>query len=96
MTEYKAACACGHVELTLTGRPVIIPNCCCNDCVTAAYYVDKKAKQNGKHNTSNFEPNNTQSTVQVMWPPSGILLVKGKEVRCNVIIKLLNNHYLRK
>jgi len=77
--SYCASCKCGKVEFTLSGKHILAPNCCCNDCVTAAYFVDAKAKAAGVENTSAFVSGNNQAATMVMWPSSGIQLVKGKE-----------------
>ncbi len=81
MTEIvrKATCKCGNVEFELRGE-CIMNNCCsCNNCVTAAYYVDRLARESQVDNLSYAEPGNPQAGCNVMYPPSKVKLLKGKE-----------------
>mmetsp|Transcript_10663 Transcript_10663/g.26135 ORF Transcript_10663/g.26135 Transcript_10663/m.26135 type:complete len:235 (+) Transcript_10663:66-770(+) len=50
--DYVCACACGEVKFDLYGEPIecLESSCYCNDCTTAAVYMDEKAKQEGKKN----------------------------------------------
>lgn len=52
---HTASCKCGKTEFELRGKPVIQPNCACNDCVVAGHYVDWKAKEAGIENQSVIE-----------------------------------------
>lgn len=79
MSKYTAKCKCGEVEFAISKPPILSPNCSCNDCVTAAYYVDTKAKRAGVENISLLEPGNPQSANMCICPPSGITLVKGRD-----------------
>jgi hypothetical protein len=73
-----AKCKCGEVEFQLTGEPVFNgPWCSCNDCVTAAHYVDNKAKAEGKTNISSLEVGNPQTQSHALFPVDAIRLVKG-------------------
>ena len=80
MPDSVATCKCGKVEFQLTGEPLITPNCCCNDCVIAAHFVDEKAKAAGVENISGMVEGNPQSATMCLWPASGIKLVKGGEL----------------
>lgn len=76
---YSCKCRCGEVEFHLIGRHILSPNCCCNDCVTAAYFVDEKAKAAGVENISCFEQGNNQAAAMVYWPSKNVKYVKGKD-----------------
>ena len=78
-----AKCKCGEVEFQLTGEPLFnAPWCCCDDCVTAALYVDNKAKAEGKTNISCLEVDNPQTQVHALFPVDSIRLVKGGDKIC--------------
>ena len=76
---WKAACKCGEVEFEFTSPPMFSNGCCCCDCVSAAFYVDGKAKEAGVENLSSLEDNNPQSALNVVFAPSCIRLVKGRD-----------------
>ena len=77
--EGISSCKCGKVQFEMKGAPLMAPNCCCNDCVVSAKFIDEKAKNAGTENISNVLVGNDQTAAMVMWPSSGIKLIKGKE-----------------
>ena len=54
-TTHTATCKCGKTEFELRGKPIIQPNCACNDCVVAGHYVDWKAADADIENQSLIE-----------------------------------------
>jgi len=76
----KASCRCGEVEFELTGMSShqgFGPRCHCNDCVTAAIYVNNKALSASHENISILEVGNPQAAAYVFHPIPNVRLVKG-------------------
>ena len=80
VAKRKAACRCGQVEFELTGESShkgCGPRCHCNDCITAAIYVNNKALAANHENISVLENGNPQGAHYVFHPIANIRLVKG-------------------
>jgi len=76
----KASCRCGEVEFELKGEPSHHgggPRCHCNDCVSAAVYVNGKAAAANCENISVLEEGNSQAAHYVFYRIPDIKLVKG-------------------
>ena len=42
MSERRAACACGRVQLRLVGEPILSAACCCSDCQAAGRLIEAR------------------------------------------------------
>mmetsp|Transcript_22745 Transcript_22745/g.31179 ORF Transcript_22745/g.31179 Transcript_22745/m.31179 type:complete len:230 (+) Transcript_22745:470-1159(+) len=76
----RATCRCGEVEFELRGEPTHFgggPRCHCNDCVTAAVYVNNKAAAAGCENISVLEKGNPQAAHYLFYRIPDIKLVRG-------------------
>ena len=67
--QYIAQCKCKQVQFLLTGTPNFTPNCHCTDCVTAADYLDCKARRNKFINISHVVNDNPQAAALANFPP---------------------------
>ena len=76
---YVSCCRCRSVQLGFDAPPVYCVLCCCNDCVTAAHYIDKKAAASYHHNISFLELGNPKAARVAAFAPSAMTIIKGKE-----------------
>ena len=83
-----AACACGSVAFELTGPPLAVVHCCCDDCVAGAAYVERKAAAAQHAGTSNRV--DSQVIGVGFWPRGGIKYVRGREKL--VYFRMLDAH----